>query len=92
MSDSSNSKSIQHPMPIHSFHDPLTNYQHICDSCTAIKEKRNEPKDKELSTMFKTPEPQAYDPNDHITHNLNVCFQSPDVLRCHLEPNNKNQN
>lgn len=87
--DSQNYKHIQYSTPGHSFSDPLQHYQHICDSCKIEKHTREQPKTPDVSASFTSPEPQAYDPNDHITHYLNVCFNAPDALRCHLVPNNQ---
>ena len=75
--------------------DPMNHYQHICDSCKIVKSKRK-PVPNIASASFPNGQPQPYDPHNHITHYLNVCFDSPDALRCHLVPNdelnNGNQN
>lgn len=83
-----NHSAIQQFTPGHSSQDPLLHYQHICDSCKIVKGEPKNPKPNQPSASFTSPEPQAYDPNNHITHFLNVCFQEPDALRCHLTPNN----
>lgn len=84
-----NYSAIQQYTPGHSSRDPLLHYQHICDSCKFVKEERKQQQPPQVSASFTSPQPEAYDPNNHITHFLNVCFQEPDVLRCHLTPNNQ---
>jgi hypothetical protein len=80
--------SMRYTTPGYTSSDPLNNYQHICDSCKLTKGKK-EKIEKQFTSTFGPPGPRPYDANDHITHYLNVCFNSPDVLRCHLEPNNR---
>jgi len=87
--DSQNFGSIQYSPLGHTSSDPLQHYQHICDSCKIVKYKREQTKTPDVSASFISPEPQAYDPNNHITHYLNVCFKAPDALRCHLVPNSQ---
>jgi len=69
--------------------DPFNHYQHICNSCKMEKVEREIANGNvNPSASFSSSEPQPYDPSNHITHYLNVCFSAPDVLKCHLRPNN----